>query len=140
MLLLVTAGSSCFYDCYKLRFINLPSLITAGRDCFGLGEGSGLYTYNLPKLQTVDDFCFAAGLSKVLNIYAPSLLRLGSTVGNNGVFRVSNIIVPEQPPRYEYSTNVTITIPAALMTCNGGQPDGDIQFAQSRGICNVTTV
>jgi hypothetical protein len=26
------------------------------------------------------------------------------------------------------------------MTCNGGQPDGDIQYAKSRGICNVTTV
>ena len=136
---LITAGNSCFYECYKLISVDLPSLVTADDFCFYVDDYlNTTYTYNLPKLQSIEDFGFGTDSGgRALVIYTPSLLRLGSTVEYNGVFYVETDPIH---PENNANTNVTITIPAALMTCNGGQPDGDIQYAQSRGICNVTTV
>ena len=87
---LITAGNSCFYECYKLISVDLPSLVTAGGECFYVDIYlNTTYTYNLPKLQSIGDYGFGTdGGGRVLVIYTPSLLRLGSTVGNNYVFYV----------------------------------------------------
>ena len=38
------------------------------------------------------------------------------------------------------SNNITLTVPSALMTCNAGNPDGDIQYLQSNNTVTVITV
>jgi len=32
---------------------------------------------------------------------------------------------------------ITLTIPSALMTCNGGNPDGDIQYLQANNTVTI---
>jgi hypothetical protein len=34
---------------------------------------------------------------------------------------------------------ITLTIPATLMTCNGGQPDADIQILQDSNTVTIIT-
>jgi hypothetical protein len=53
---------------------------------------------------------------------------MGGSVGNNDVF--SNII----------NNLINLTIPLSLMTCNGGNPDGDIQTLQANNTVIITTV
>ncbi len=36
--------------------------------------------------------------------------------------------------------SITLTIPAALMTCNGGNPDGDIAYLQANNTVTIVTV
>lgn len=35
---------------------------------------------------------------------------------------------------------ITLTVPAALMTCNGGNPDGDIAYLQANNTVTVIQV
>jgi hypothetical protein len=35
---------------------------------------------------------------------------------------------------------ITLTVPLALMTCNGGNPDGDIQYLQANNTVTIITV
>jgi hypothetical protein len=48
-----------------------------------------------------------------------SCSSLGSSVGSDGVFNAITGIVISQ------------TVPSVLMTCNGGNPDGDIPYLQA---------
>jgi len=52
---------------------------------------------------------------EVRNIYIPKCTNLGGTVGYDTGFQ-------------DTLRDITITIPSYLMTCNGGLPDGDIQW------------
>jgi hypothetical protein len=120
---LVTAGESCFSECNNTTEITLPKLESAGVSCFaytGCDTVSGC-TFDLPLLETIGDSCFADCVNMTINI--PSCTSLGSSVGDNTVFYYM-----------QYTTvSVNLTIPAALMTCNGGNPDGDIQWIQDPG-------
>jgi hypothetical protein len=63
-------------------------------------------------------------------IYIPLCTQLGDDceVGGNGVF--DNIV----------GLTITLTIPASLMTCNGGNPDGDIVILDSNNTVTIITV
>lgn len=61
-------------------------------------------------LSTPFYWCYA-----IQNIYIPVCTNLGGTVGYDTGFQ-------------DTGSGITITIPSYLMTCNGGQPDGDIQY------------
>lgn len=146
MPLLTTAGEDCFNSCDKLTTLNLPSLITAGDGCFGgcdvittislpsltsCGYGcfsscANLTTVNLPQLQTVGGACFINSNS-LTTISLPACTDLGGTVGNDFVF---------QPIT---GNTITLTVPAALMTCNSGNPDGDIQYLQANNTVTIIT-
>jgi hypothetical protein len=93
--------------------INLPSVITFENEVF-----LGAYlttTFNFPTVQTVGANCFQDCTSATyFNLL--SCTDLGGTTGDDGVFL--NIV----------GQTITLVIPAALMTCNGGNPDGDIQY------------
>jgi hypothetical protein len=67
------------------------------------------------------------GTPMVLSL--PSITTLGPTVGDDGLFLNSF-----------GGANLTLTVPASLMTCNGGLPDGDIQFLQANNTVTVVTV
>lgn len=62
------------------------------------------------------------------NINLRSCIQLGESVGNNLVFfSITN-------------QTITLTIPSVLMTCNAGNPDGDIQYLQANNNVIITTV
>jgi len=72
------------------------------------------------------------GCAYVTHYYLPSVLTLGSTVSDNGVF-----IIAGPSPSGE---TIQLTIPSALMTCNEGSPDGDIQELQANNTVTIVTV
>jgi hypothetical protein len=53
---------------------------------------------------------------------------LGASVLDNNVFATIT------------GNNITLTVPSALMTCNGGNPDGDIQYLQANNTVTIITI
>jgi hypothetical protein len=106
--------------------MSLPALTTiTGIYCFL--ACITIQTFDLPLLQVTEDSCFQqcyAATTFNLN----SCTNLGSTVGDNGVFAGIS------------GNSITLTVPAALMTCDGGNPDGDIQALQASNTVTVITV
>jgi len=75
---------------------------------------NSLTTVDLPTLTTAGDQCFNE-CTLLTSISLPLCTSLGSSVGINQVF--GNIS----------GNTITLTIPASLMTINGGDPDENIQ-------------
>jgi hypothetical protein len=67
----------------------------------------------LPLSETIGHAAFY-GCTSLTIINLPSCTNLGDTTGYDGVFE--SII----------GQTITLTVPAALETCNGSEPDGDI--------------
>jgi hypothetical protein len=131
-------------------YISLPELVTAGEACFyqDVFVAERVVTYNLPKLQTIDNECFYSVNTTEINLPSltdagfgcfretfntsvynlPSCTNLGGSVGDDYVFR--NII----------GNTLTLTIPASRMTCDGGDPDGDIVYLQNNNTVTIITV
>jgi hypothetical protein len=121
---LVSIGNYCFAANNLLTNINLPSLQTTGIGSFYACLST---TFDFPLLETIEDATFYdCESATIFNL--PSCTDLGGTVFDNNVF--GNIIM----------NNITLTIPAALMTCNGGLPDGDIQYLQLYNPVTIITV
>jgi hypothetical protein len=93
---------------------------------WGSGFVSGIFAGAL----TCGNYCFNE-CKKLSVVSIPSLLNLGTTTGDDGVFIDVGI---------SGSQNITLTIPAALMTCNGGNPDGDIQYLQANNTVTIVQV
>jgi hypothetical protein len=122
---LTTAGNRCFYYCTSLASISLPILETAGDYCFT--DCSSLTTINLPVLVSAGIACFV-DCSSLTTINLPQCINLGPDCFDSMVF--ANII----------GNTITLTVPSALMTCNSGNPDGDIQELQANNTVTVITV
>jgi hypothetical protein len=103
----------CFEQCVSLTTINLPLVTIISDDCFY--DCNSLISINLPWVTTigVSSFAYCTSLT-TMNL--PLCTNLGETVVNNNVF--TNIT----------GQTITLTIPSDLMICNGGLPDGDIQY------------
>lgn len=167
--LFTSAGDYCFYGCTNLLTINLPNLITAGMFCFGYCSSLaildfplltiapdycfdvlvGVTTINLPSLitagmlcfdtcslvstanfnnlQTVGEGCFRGWVS-LSSFNLPSLITLGTTTGNEYVFEDIS------------GKTITLTIPSALMTCNSGNPDGDIAYLVANNTVTIIQI
>lgn len=109
---LTTVGDYCFSGCFDLVNISLPALTIASNQCFQ--SCTSLTTVDFPALTTTGDQCFNE-CTLLTSISLPLCTSLGSSVGINQVF--GNIS----------GNTITLTIPASLMTINGGDPDEDIQ-------------
>ena len=122
---LTSAGDDCFGDCTKLVNPSFPALTSAGNYCFS--NCTGLVNPSFPALTSVGYSCFLS-CTGLKNINLPSAITLGMTVLDDYVFLniTRNII--------------TLTIPAALMTCNAGLPDGDIQYLMNYNTVTIITV
>jgi hypothetical protein len=107
---LTSAGTATFRSCTNLR-CNFPSLITAGNTCFYL---SGLVNPIFANLVSVAYGCFHT-CTELTSLGIPICTDLGGTTGDDDVFAAIS------------GKTITITVPSSLMTCNAGQPDGDIQ-------------
>ena len=95
-----------------ISIVDLGCVVYLDNNC--LQGCTSLETIDLPNLTTVGDQCFQSCTS-LTTINLPLCTSLGSSVGINQVF--ANIV----------GNNITLTIPASLMTINGGDPDEDIQ-------------
>ena len=115
--LLETAGDRCFRQClYALTTINLPSATYVGADCFSFSNQ--LTSVTLPNVTYIGDNCFESCIA-LTSVSIPSCINLGSSVGDNSVFLDIT------------GNEIALSIPPALLTCNGGNPDGDIQYLQA---------
>ena len=127
---LISAGEGCFSGYGDIAFesektFNLPILETAGDYCF---YSLMLQTYiTLPALKNVGDYCFGS-LNSIQTLNIPACELLGATVDVDYVFYLTS------------GQTITLTIPSALMTCNGGNPDGDIQYLQANNLVTIVTV
>ena len=117
--------SSCmFLAATSLTEVHLPLLTTTGSYAFD--GGTSLYTISLPLCTSIGDRGFY-GCTGLTTISLPVCTALGSDVNDNNVF--TNVVA------------TTLTVPSALMTCNLGSPDGDIQTLQSNNpSINIITV
>lgn len=88
---------------------------------------STLTTVDLPNLTVVPDGCFN-DCPLLTTITLPACTSLGTTVGNNGVFAGIS------------GNTIALTIPSALMTCNVGNPDGDISALTGANTVTITQV
>jgi len=118
---LIWAGLLCFADC-TMNIFDFLYLETAGVACF---QDCQLTTvFNLPVAKSIGQFGFARCYDAI-TFNLSSMVALGETVVGNYVF-------------YEvYDQTITLTIPAALMTCNGGNPDADITYLQANNTVTV---
>lgn len=99
---------------------------------YSLAGNPGLNTIKLPALTSIiNNYTFMSSgtdLGDVI-IYIPLCASIGATVGDDGVFNSAF-----------GGKNVTLTVPSSRMTCNGGNPDGDIQTLQATNTVTIITV
>jgi hypothetical protein len=121
------SGSYCFGACSSVTSFSLPSLTTANEGDFSFCESAT--SFNLPLMTSISEYGFENCISAT-SFYLPSCTNLGATVENNNVFINYTMI----------SNTITLTVPSALMTCNSGDPDGDIEYLQANNTVTVITV
>lgn len=101
-----------------------------------VSEQANLLVANFPQCTsiasdafTLSDIGYALTYLVAPEINFPLCTAIGSTTGDDAVFFLTPPDVPpEEPPVVR---DVTITVASSLLTCNGGQPDGDLQYLQS---------
>ena len=122
---LVSAGDACFEYCFLAPSFNLPLLQSAGISCFQ--NCISATSFDLPLLESVGDDCFRiCTVATLFNL--PSVINLGQTVEDDSVF--FDII----------GNTISLTILPTLMTCNAGEPDGDIIYLQVHNDVTITLV
>jgi hypothetical protein len=122
---LTTIGQTSFGGCLSLTSVNLPSVTSVAY--YGFGDCTALIDVQLPNVTYTAERSFRQCLA-LTNFYMPSLIQLGESVGDNLVFVDTT------------GATLTFTIPAALMTCDAGNPDGDIQYLQANNTVTIVTV
>lgn len=121
--LLETTGTVSFQNCICYEF-SFPSLRNVGTSCFQDCETT---IFNFPNVTDIAFFGFLR-CTAMQTCYIPSCVHLGETVGYDYVF--SQIT----------GNSITLTVPSALMTCNNGERDGDIQDLQNNNTVTVVVV
>jgi len=118
-------GDSAFSGCSANVIFNLPKVTSIGKYIFNsctLGT-----TFNLPLCTTTDEtnwyLCPA-----ITNIDLSSIVNLGLTTGDDTNFYGIT------------GQTITLKVKAAIMTVNGGSPDGDIAALQASNTVTVIQV
>ena len=113
-----------FLGCIGVSKFEFPLLTTILNRAFTSCTAT---EFILPAATTLGVRVFAS-CTGVTKIYIPSVTDLGGSTGNNEVFLSIS------------GRTIELTVPAALMTCNGGNPDGDIQTLQAANTVTIVTV
>jgi hypothetical protein len=111
--LLETIDENCFANCFSLDAIVFPSLTNIGPDAFSGCENA--FMINLPSVMFIESGCFQGCIS-LEEIEMPLLEELGPSVSDNSVFDGIT------------GQNISVTVPIALQTINGGNLEGDLQY------------
>lgn len=121
----VTSMNDAFVNCDSLTSVTMSALTTA---TYGGFSANNCLNYSFPALTSIDYSFIINNLNDLtINISMPQLASMGPTVGDDSCFSITG-------------NTINLTIPAALMTCNTGNPDGDIQTLQSSNTVIITTV
>ena len=142
-----TIGNQAFFLCSSVTSFGLPNVTTIGNNVFN--SCTSTTSFNLPKATIIGDYafniCSSATSFDLPNAWQignsafyyclsattfnlPSCTNLGTTTGNDDIF--TSIA----------GNTIDLTIPDFLMTCNNGQPDGDIQYLQTNNTVNIIIV
>lgn len=110
------------------------------------GGSSNINTISLPLIKNINAYAFVGcvnlsnfdfpfcenisynaftGVTSLRWIYISRCLNLGGSVLFDGVFIGIS------------GRNITLIVPVELMTCNGGLPDGDIQYLQANNTVTI---
>mgnify|MGYP003325949515 CR=1 FL=1 len=123
--IIIKANDNSFYGCTSLTSVSLFGLINAGNYCFY--NCTSLTSISLPAcINILYDLSFSS-CTALTSISLPVCIALGSSVLNNNLFLGIT------------GKTISLTIPASRMTCNGGNPDGDIQYLQANNTVTITT-
>jgi hypothetical protein len=120
----LSVGEAGLNNLKAISSLSLPKCTSIG--AYGCKYMNHCSLFDLPLVTSIGNYCFSRNnFASTYNLR--SCTALGSSVGNNLVF--------------EYITGkaITLEIPAALMTCNGGAPDGDIAALQAANTVTVVT-
>lgn len=120
-----TVGLSGIPFNQNLNNLYLPLMSTAGQSAFVYNTSLNILSFN--SLTTLGNsvFSYCTGLT---SLSMQNLLFLGTTTGFDNVFGGIS------------GNTITLTIPSALMTCDGGNPDGDIVDLQNNNTVTIITV
>jgi len=121
---ITSVGDDAFIRC-SLNYLIFPQLQSIGAYCFL--ENAVLASFSAQNLLSIGDGSFEQCL-QISTINIPSCTSLGGTVDEDFVFDGIT------------GQTISLTIPSALMTVNGGNPDGDIQYLQANNTVTITTV
>ena len=119
-------STSAFENCTSLTSISLPlvEFLTGGSE---FKNCTSLTSISLPAcINILYDLSFSS-CTALTSISLPVCIALGSSVLNNNLFLGIT------------GKTISLTIPASRMTCNGGNPDGDIQYLQANNTVTITT-
>ncbi len=123
--IIIFGGSNCFSNSTSATYFSFPNLEGAEDFCFYLCA-SGT-TFNFPNLTFVKDYCFSL-CNSATEFYLPLCVTMGLSVTDATVFDGIT------------GNTITLTVPSALMTCNGGQPHASIQYLIDNNGVTVITV
>ena len=121
---LITIGNGAFFNT-SLTVIDFPKVETVGSNAFH--DCYNVTTVNLPEMISCGTDSFQS-IDAVTSISIPSCQNLGETVGFDSVF---NDVTGQ---------TITLTVPSSLMTCDSGNPDGDIVYLQANNTVTIITV
>jgi hypothetical protein len=143
--LLRITGSNCFADCIGLTSIELPLLEDAGVGCFA--DCTGIVNVDLPAATIIGPFCFG-GCSALEEALLPAVVTIGANAFENCTSLVTidlSSVAPDLGPTAGDDTifdgitgnTITITVPAAVETNNGGGLDGDLDYLDSNNTLTI---
>ena len=143
--LVISIGVSCFESCTSLVNLSLPQLLTAFDYCFG-----SCTSLDNPYLPLLNDLCEGAfyDCNSLTTIDLPSLWILRGTYTFAKCYALSTINLPltttlGDSADYDAIFNeiignvINVTINPVIMSCNAGNPDGDMQNLGSNNIVTV---
>lgn len=121
----------------SITSLSLPKATSIGVPAQFQGTGSivpsSIRTIDLPLVTDVEGYALAnVRYSGTYVVNLPSVITLGDTVGPTHDVVFSNLL--------EAGVVMTLTIPAALMTADGGSPDADIVYWQTTLGANLTII
>lgn len=119
----IEIGGLTFFAANIITSVILPAVTFL--NVWGFTGNPKLKNIRLNSLMSASGGCFRS-LPLLENLYIPLCTTLGFNTLDNSIFS------------YNSGLNLTLTIPASLMTCNGGHPDGDIAYLVANN--NVTII
>lgn len=120
-----TVEQEGLYANAALTSLSMTALTTAGASAF---DGCAtLSAISLPTLATAGAACFA-NCTSATTFDLSACTALGTTTGDNSVF--SGIT----------GNTITITVPTALSTCDGGNPDGDLVYLSANNTATINYI
>jgi hypothetical protein len=117
-------STSIFYGCSRL--VSCILLKATASTSYLFGNCINIETIYMPEMG-ISWWSAYINCNAIKTLYLPKCSIFGDTVLDNGLFTgtIGNII--------------TLTVPSTPMTCNGGEPDGDIQYLIDNNTVTIIT-